>query len=143
MKKRAVILFIICLVILIGALIANKIFGESYLKLITCDEIIEKIENKENFVLMLSQTTCHNCDNFKPKLEKFAKNNKLLVYYIEVNKLNDEEKKALNLKVSFDSTPTTVFIKNGYEKTAASRIVGDVNMETIIRKFKSNGYDVE
>lgn len=143
MKKRAIILFIICLVILIGALIANKILGESYLKLISYDEIVEKIENKETFVLMLSQTTCHNCANFKPKLEYFAKDNKIVIYYIEVDRLRDDEKKALNLQISFDSTPTTVFINEGYEKTAASRIVGDSDTETIVRKFKSNGYDVK
>lgn len=143
MKKRATILFIVCLIILIGALIGYKLFDKTYLKLIKYDEIVEKIQNKETFVLMLSQTTCHNCTNFKPKLEKFAKNNKFIVYYIEVDKLSDDDKKALNLQISFDSTPTTVFIKEGYEKTAASRIVGDVDTDTIIRKFKSNGYDVK
>ena len=143
MKKRAIILFIVCLVILIGALVANSILSKSNLKLISYEEIKEKIENDETFVLLISQTTCNNCANFKPKLDKFAKSNGIIVYYIEADKLSEEEQANLNSLISFSSTPTVVFIKDGYETTAASRIVGDSDTETIVRKFKSNGYDVK
>ena len=42
--------------------------------------------------------------------------------------------------ISFSSTPTTLFLKNGEEVTAANRINGDANKEKIEKKLKSNGF---
>ncbi len=101
---------------------------------------MEKINNKEDFVLLLSQTTCEHCMDFKPKLNKVSKKYKLYTYYIEVNLLNDEERQGLKNIISYDGTPTTVFIFNGTEKTAANRLDGSVSEEKIIAKLKSNGF---
>ena len=44
-------------------------------------------------------------------------------------------------KSSFDgATPTTIFFKDGEEKTTATRIEGDVTEEKIITKIKQNGF---
>ena len=48
------------------------------------------MENKDSFVLLLSQTTCSHCMDFKPKLERVAKNYKLVVYYMETNLLDED-----------------------------------------------------
>ena len=60
-KKRGIILGVICLVILVGAFIADSYLGKSYFVEIKYNEVIKKIENKESFVLLLSQTTCSHC----------------------------------------------------------------------------------
>ena len=36
------------------------------------DEIMEKIDNKESFILCISRTTCSHCNVYKPKLRKVA-----------------------------------------------------------------------
>ena len=41
---------------------------------------------------------------------------------------------------NFDGTPTTVFVIDGEEKTAANRIVGEASEEKITKKLKSNGF---
>ena len=46
----------------------------------------------------------------------------------------------LKKQFSFSGTPTTIFVINGEEKTAATRINGDVSEEKIISKLKSNGF---
>lgn len=139
-KRKALIIIAICLIILVGAFIADRILGKSYLKELKYDQVIEKIENKDSFVLLLSQTTCSHCIDFKPKLAKVAKEYEVEIYYIETNLLDSDEHTKLNSYFNFKGTPTTVFVIDGEEKTAANRIDGDVSKEKIISKLKSNGF---
>lgn len=140
MKKRVIILCSICILILIGALVADRIITNSYLKQLKYDEVMEKIQNKESFILVVSQTTCLHCKEYKPVFKKILKKNKLTAYYIEYDLLSKEEKKEFVKYINFDSTPVTVFLKNGEESTTANRIVGAREEEYIIGKLKSNGY---
>ena len=140
MKKRVIILCSICFFVLIGALVADRIIANSYLKQIKYDEVMEKIQNKESFILLVSQTTCSHCIEYKPAFRKILKKNKLTAYYIEYDLLSKEEKKEFVKYINFDSTPVTVFLKNGEESTTANRIVGAREEEYIIGKLKSNGY---
>ena len=139
-KAKVTILVCICIVIFIGALIADRYLGKSYLVEIKYDKLIEKIENKEDFVLLISQTTCTHCMDYKPKLKEVANKYKLEVYYIEYDLLKDKEKKVVKEHFNFEGTPQTVFVIGGIEKTAAMRIDGDASVEKIIKKFKSNGF---
>lgn len=139
-KKRAIIIVVICLIFLIGGFGIDFVLGKSYFKELKYDEVIKKIENKEDFVLLVSQTECVHCISYKPKLKKVAKENKVYIYYIDVDLLNDEETDNLKKYISFSSTPTTLFLKNGEEVTAANRINGDANKEKIEKKLKSNGF---
>lgn len=140
MKKRVIILCSICFFVLIGALVADRIIANSYLKQLKYDEVMEKIQNKESFILLVSQTTCLHCKEYKPVFKKILKKNKLTAYYIEYDLLSKEEKKEFVKYINFDSTPVTVFLKNGEESTTANRIVGAREEEYIIGKLKSNGY---
>ena len=139
-KKRVLILVTVCVVILIGAVIADIILGKSYLKQIKYDQMVEKIDNKESFVIVFSQTNCEHCLAYKPKLAKVAKKYKLVVYYLETDLLSEKKEKELKKYFNFDGTPTTVFVIKGEEKTAANRIVGEASEEKIIKKLKSNGF---
>lgn len=139
-KKRAIILGSICLIILVGAFIADRILSKSYFKELKYDEVIEKIKNKDSFVLLISQTTCTHCISYKPKLEEAANKYKINIYYIESNLLNDEERDKFTSYINFSSTPVTVFIKNGEETTVANRINGDASKDKLEKKLKSNGF---
>ena len=139
-KKRILILVVICSIVLIGAVIADIILGKSYLKEIKYDKVIDKIGAKESFVLLLSQTTCSHCMDYKPKLASVAKEYKVEIYYLETDLLNEEELTELKTYFNYSGTPTTVFVIKGEEKTAANRITGDVSKEKIISKLKSNGF---
>ena len=140
-KRRVTIIVVICLIILVGAIIADRILGKSYLKEIKYDQVVEKINNKESFVLLLSQTTCAHCMDFKPKLAEVAKKYKVEIYYLETNLLGADALAKFKVDYfSFDGTPTTIFVIDGEEKTAANRINGDVSKEKVIAKLKSNGF---
>ena len=139
-KKKGLIIGIACLVLVIAGFVADAFLSKSYFAEIKQSEVIDKVKNKDSFVLLISQTTCSHCASYKPKLEDVANEYKVMVYYIDVDLLTKDEYNELKSYVNFSSTPDTVFIKNGEEKTAATRISGDASKDKIIRKLKSNGF---
>lgn len=145
MKKKHIIY--ISLIILLGALLLifkDTIFqNKNFIKL-DYAEVLEKINNKDTFILCVSRTKCSHCQNYKPKLSKVAKDYNIIVYYTEIDKYTDIEYEEFKEKISFDGgTPATIFFKNGEEKTTAARIEGDVSLEKIINKIKQNGFITE
>lgn len=138
MKKKNFIFIGIIIIFLLILLLLFVNNGKGNLIELSYNDIKEKIEKKENFVLCVSRTTCSHCADYKPKLKEVAKENNINIYYIDVDKYDEEEFSNL---ISFDgSTPTTIFIKNGEEETTSNRINGDVSKSKIIEKLKSNGF---
>ena len=144
MKKNSNLIWIISIVILVlllAFLIINKAISKGNLIELTYDEFVQKIDNEESFVLCVSMTTCSHCATYKPKLESIAKDYAIDLYYIDIDKYSEEEKDEFEKIINFnDSTPTTVFLKNGKETTASNRINGDVSTSRIIDKLKSNDF---
>jgi thiol-disulfide isomerase/thioredoxin len=140
LKKKVTILVVVCLVILVCALVADKILSKNYFTEIKYNSLIEKIENKEDLIVLISQTTCGHCTSYKPKLEDMANKHKIEIHYIDVDLLDEDEYNNLVKYINFSSTPVTVFLKNGEEKTAVNRINGDASRDKIERKLKSNGF---
>lgn len=114
--------------------------GKSYIINSSFEEINNKINNKDSFILYIGSAECSHCEVFKPKLEDIANENKIEVFYIDVSKLNDEEKTKLSNIVSYSGTPTTAFIVDGYDPGSQTHIDGDVSKDKIIDTFKNNGY---
>ena len=122
----------------IGYLLFNS--NNNLIKLDYSD-LENKIENKEDFVVCISRTTCSHCNDYKPKLKKIANKYKINIYYTDIDKYSKTELEKFNNLISFDGgTPVTIFIKNGEEKTTATRIEGDVSTDKIIDKLKKNGF---
>lgn len=132
------ILIIIFVGIIIGYFIFNK--NNNLIKL-DYNDIVNKIDNKESFVLCVSRTTCSHCQSYKPKLQKVANKYNIKIYYTDIDTYNKDELNDFNSRITFDGgTPVTLFIKNGEEKTTATRIIGDVSSEKIIDKLKKNDF---
>ena len=138
-KKNIIMLVTICVLgVGIGYLLFNS--NNNLIKLDYSD-LENKIENKEDFVVCISRTTCSHCNDYKPKLKKIANKYKINIYYTDIDKYSKTELEKFNNLISFDgSTPVTIFIKNGEEKTTATRIEGDVSTDKIIDKLKKNGF---
>ena len=139
-RKRLIVVLISLFVIVIGCFVLSTMFEKEYLVEIKYDELLTKLDNKDSFVLLLSQTTCSHCKEFKPRLSSVARKYKLEVYYLETDLLDEETFNELKSKFWFSGTPTTIFITNGEEKTVATRINGQTTEEKIINKLKSNGF---
>lgn len=139
-KKIFIFSAIILLIILVILVFSNANASKYGLFELKCDEVIEKINNKESFVLVISQTTCTHCISYKPVLESVAKKYKIKTYYVDVNLFSEEEDNEFKKYVSYSDTPSTLFIKDGEETTRANRIVGEANEEKIVSKLKQNGF---
>ena len=144
MKKNSNLIWIIdivILVLLLSFLIINKAISKGNLVELTYDEFVQKIDNEESFVLCISRTTCSHCATYKPKLESVAKDYGIDLYYIDIDKYSEEEQDEFEKIINFnDTTPTTVFLREGKETTTSNRLVGDASTSRIIDKLKSNDF---
>lgn len=141
MKKNLTIICAIVLVVILGILLFVNGNSSKYgLFELKYDDVMEKFNNKEDFVLVISQTTCAHCISYKPVLRSVSKKYKIKTYYIDVDLLNDKETEDLKKYVSYSDTPSTLFIKDGTESTRANRIVGEATEEKIVSKLKQNNF---
>lgn len=148
MKKK--LLIFLGIAISIGAILAiiyaaitlnkQQEVEDSYLIELSHQELEKKIQNKESFVLVYTQTTCSHCHEYKPVLKRTLAKNKLYAYEIVLDKLAKEDKTKINDIANVSGTPTTIFIKDGQEINTSSRLVGIQTEEKLTNKFKYLGY---
>lgn len=132
---------IVFLIIIMALLLINYINTpkEGNLISIKYKEIKEKINNKESFILVVSQSTCSHCASYKPKLELIAKDYGIDIYYIDYDKDSSKEEFLDDFDLD-GSTPITLFINDGEEKSLLNRLEGDISKEKAIEKFKKMGF---
>lgn len=140
-KNNILTIAIISILIIIAILIIYTKYTESKygLKKITYEEIITKQENEENFILIVSRSNCSHCTTYKPKVQQIGKDYKIIIHYIDIDKLSnkDEFLEEFNLK---GETPITLFFKNGKETTVLNRLEGDLGVSRILEKFEELGF---
>ena len=146
-KKFLIFLGIVLSLGAIGAIVYASItlnkqqeLEDSYLIELSYNELVKKIENKDSFVLVYTQTTCSHCIEYKPILKKTLYKNKLYGYEIVIDKLNTEEKAKIKDIANVSGTPTTIFIKDGVEISTSSRLTGIQTEDKLTNRFKYLGY---
>ena len=145
-KKKNIILgvLVIILVVLICtlAIIIGIKNSKSYQSIeeINLTTLKDKINNKDKFVLVVTQTGCSHCTAYLPVLEEIGEEYKLKFYDINMTNLADEEKTEFNSLVRISGTPTTIFYTDGEEKSTTTRLVGEKTKDKIITRLKSEGY---
>ncbi len=112
---------------------------KSYLKSIDYNQFKEKIDKKETFIVEVIQTGCSACKKFTPRYRKVINKYKITSYQLNYTNLKEDEKKEFDEQFSINSTPTVLFITKGEEKSVLTRIIGAVEEEKIISKFKTYG----
>ena len=138
MEKKNIIFIIaiILLIVIISILLSNN-KGTGELTKLNYNQIKEKINNKEDFILIVSRSTCSHCASYKPKVEQIAKDYKITVYYTDYDEeKKDNQKKLLETLHLDGSTPMTLFINNGKETSILRRLEGDVEKDKIIERMK-------
>ena len=145
MKKNNIIIFI-CIIILISLIVfliinnKNNTNYNSDLTKITFNETKDLIDNKEDFVIILSQSTCSHCEDYKPKAKMLAKKYNITIYYLDYD-IDTEDKDKILEYFNYDGgTPTTFFFKKGKETSIMERIVGDVEKSVLENKLKKLEY---
>lgn len=109
-------------------------------KEISFDRYIQRVDNKEDFILFIGSTNCSHCDTFKSILNKVLKDYDVEINYIDISKFNNEQYDKFDSMIDYKGTPTTIFIKSGKEENKENRIIGSKSYEYIVDKLKENKY---
>ena len=111
----------------------------SNIKEISFTDFKQKVNKKETFIVVFTQTTCGHCYEYKPVLNQVLVDNKLTVYEINLKALTADEVQELRKYTEVTYTPLTAFYKKGKETSANDRL-GNVNKEIIIEALKKHKY---
>lgn len=101
--------------------------------------LMEKIDNKDTFAVVFGSSTCSACAKYKINMEKVIKSEQVEIFYVGLDKLSDDDYNKVYSKFVINSTPTTVFFREGVEVSTYNRIVGAANSTEIIKNLKKNG----
>jgi predicted bacteriocin transport accessory protein len=150
MKKKLLIILvaIICFAAIGSMIYIGFVNGEKEKNLdkhlieINFSELQEKINNKETFILVLTQTNCSHCMEYKPTLKKVLAEYDVYAYELNIaeDKISKEDKAKLKEIANTSGTPTTVFIKEGQETSTSTRLGGNRSSSDIIKRLKAMGY---
>lgn len=144
-KKYKIVLFLLIAIIILGGafLVYKFAFSKSSntsLVDIKVSDLESKIENKDTFILVLSQTGCSHCEQYLPELDRTLLEYDLNAYVLNITNISEDDSKKLAQIVNFSGTPTTVFFTEGQEKTALNRFVGYASKTKIVERLESLGY---
>ena len=125
MKK--IFLLLILMFLLTGC---NK----SNIKNISYNELIQKFENKESFILFFDG---NDSEILKSTLNKVLEKNELEAYTINTKKLNNDEINNLRLKVDYEE-PSITFSIDGVDPSVITHItnvyISETDLEARLRE---------
>lgn len=110
---------------------------------LTYDQYKCLYDSEEPFVLMITQSTCSYCKEFKPIMDEYAEENKVPVYYLELDTMDQKDAQDFMNSLSYFSentdwgTPLTLAIKNKQVVTELNGYTDDT--ATIDNLFKKVG----
>ena len=98
---------------------------------INYNELYKKMNSYDSYTLALCNNDCEN-------IEKITRKNKINIYYMDVNKLNENEKIVIETQFfggGYLDTPSIVIIEKGVLK---NRLSNNLTDEKIYEFFKNN-----
>ncbi len=107
---------------------------------INYEQLKQKLDNKDTFVLLIGSDTCSACASYETTMTKVMKDTKVEIFYVNLHALSEEDYSKVYSKFVVTSTPTTIFIENGEETSTYNRIVGAAKYEDVIDSLKQHGY---
>lgn len=95
--------------------------SSSYLSKLNYKKLTTKLDNKESFVLYLTNEDESGL-TLKNTLQTVCKNNNIKCFYLNTDNLDEDELDSLKEKITFEDSNIIVFIKEGKENTVLARI---------------------
>ena len=135
MKKKIFLLLVLVVTIFMTGC------GRKGYEEISYSDLKDKVANEETVVLFIGRETCSACSVFKGVLnDKYAKEyaKEATIYYIDLDKLSNEEKIEFNATYYFSATPTVTILENGKFSNQNS-VTGSDHYDDMIKKMKEKG----
>ncbi len=80
---------------------------------ITLKEVVQKIQDEEDFFLYVGRPTCQYCAKFGPNLEEVITDTQVTVYYLNTDEENKEEVTAFATNEGIKTVPNLGYYKAG------------------------------
>lgn len=112
-------------------------------KKIPMQDVLDKMESKETFVVMLSQTYCNACLSFFMETDDYTKEIGLTLWDIILDDESTSEEE--NLKITnekfghFSATPSIYYVEKGKVKDSLCSDKEKVNLENYKKFLIKNG----
>lgn len=132
---------IIFLIIIIALVVVAIVFSEDeteYIKEISLNDVIDKQEDKDSFILYIKQTDCEHCKEFTPTLMSVLRENDIKAYALNLTDLTEEEMEIYTDTFDVNGTPTVLFFDEGNESLI--RIEGAQSKAKVKSKLESTGF---
>lgn len=131
MKK--ILLYLIGLFLITGC-------GRANYTQLSYAELEAKLNNKEDFVLVIGSATCSACEIYEETMRDIMTENDIEIFFLDLDALSDEDSTKVYSKFVYSYTPTTVFIKEGEETGTHNRIIGAGEYNDVLEKLQQLGY---
>lgn len=110
---------------------------------IDTNAVIEKIENKESFILYIGASDCSACQQFSPTFEEASKDYPETMYYVEYNGAQASSKDEFtsledNHIGKVTATPSIYVIKDGAVAEKRMGVLRYSELETFVERFELN-----
>lgn len=128
-------------IIIVGLIIVALVFNESddkYIHEISLDNVIDKIDNEDSFILYIKQTDCEHCKAFTPNFVSVLSENNVEAYTLNISNLSDDDNDLYKETFDVEGTPTVLFFNDGNESLI--RINGEQTKAKIKSKLESTGF---
>ena len=134
--------------LIIIILLLTTACSSSYFKNLKYNELEKKIKNKETFVLCIADESTAS-KTLQNTLLKVSKDNKLTTFYLNAEKLSNDQSKKLKELFTFEDANIIIFIKEGKETSTLSRITdtfiseADLANELAIQGYLKTAVDLD
>ena len=130
------IISIIAVIVVVSMIYAKMKKTES--EEINYKKYTQLMKADERFILFIGAASCSHCKTYTKTINRVITDYQIKVYYLDVDKLKEEEYKDLNRSITYSGTPTTVVIEKGkeYEKSK-TRIEGNRSYDYTVTKLKN------
>ena len=126
--KKLLFLMLASLVVMITGCSNSK------LKVLSLDELYNKINNKDSFVVYFDVED----SSLKDKLETVVTNNNIEGYIIDTSKISEEEKIKLQPIITYEES-SIIFIINGMDSSILSHVT---NSDTSVKEIEARLKDI-
>ena len=137
-KYKWLIAFIAVIIALIVVAIVFSEDEGKYIKDISLNEVVDKIDNKDSFILYIKQTDCEHCKSFTPNFISVLSQNNIKAYSLNISNLTEEENTTYSELFDVEGTPTVLFFDKGNESLI--RIEGEQTKAKIKSKIEAAGF---
>ncbi|MGN1399100.1 MAG: conjugal transfer protein TraF [Erysipelotrichaceae bacterium] len=107
---------LIGLLLLISLLGCNKKFTKGEVVTAYADKVLEKLENKESFIVYIGYDDCQSCKEFKPILNQLIENYAITIYYLPTDdKQTQDQLNEIQYNYFYRMywTPTVYIVEDG------------------------------